>query len=96
MSGCNSKPSFLADSLKFTSAFAVAMAIVFLVITVGVTSFKLIKGNIAKPRLLPAITDTNSVWKLFTVVPVLVTSYVCHFNGKKSVFFAAKLLEYHS
>ena len=69
------------DSLSFTSGLAVALAIVFLVITAGITVYKCFDGTIAMPRLLPDITDVNSIWKLFTVVPVLVTAYICHFNG---------------
>lgn len=36
------------------------------------------------PRLLPNITDNTSFWNLFTVVPVIVTAFICHFNGKWS------------
>ncbi|KAL5168507.1 Amino acid transporter AVT6B [Glycine soja] len=32
------------------------------------------------PRLFPIITDVASVLELFTVVPVLVTAYTCHYN----------------
>lgn len=32
------------------------------------------------PRLLPDVTDLTSFWKLFTVVPILVTAYICHYN----------------
>ncbi|GLU10871.1 hypothetical protein SLE2022_276500 [Rubroshorea leprosula] len=68
------------DSLSFTSALSVALAVVFLVITVGIAVFKLIDGSIMMPRLLPDVTDLTSFWKLFTVVPVLVTAYICHYN----------------
>ncbi|GLT62003.1 hypothetical protein SLA2020_346720 [Shorea laevis] len=68
------------DSLSFTSALSVALAVVFLVITVGIAVFKLIGGSIMMPRLLPDVTDLTSFWKLFTVVPVLVTAYICHYN----------------
>uniref|UniRef100_A0A5B7AC19 Putative sodium-coupled neutral amino acid transporter 6 n=1 Tax=Davidia involucrata TaxID=16924 RepID=A0A5B7AC19_DAVIN len=68
------------DSLRFTSALSVALAFVFLVITVGITSIKLINGSISMPRLLPDVTDLASFWKLFTVVPILVTAYICHYN----------------
>ncbi|KAF2316990.1 hypothetical protein P3X46_016292 [Hevea brasiliensis] len=68
------------DSLRFTSALSVALAVVFLVITVGITVIKLINGSIMMPRLLPNVTDLTSFWKLFTVVPVLVTAYICHYN----------------
>lgn len=68
------------DSLRFTSALSVALAVVFLVITVGIAVVKLISGTVAMPRLLPNVTDMTSFWKLFTVVPVLVTAYICHYN----------------
>uniref|UniRef100_A0A2P2KSL8 Uncharacterized protein MANES_01G105000 n=1 Tax=Rhizophora mucronata TaxID=61149 RepID=A0A2P2KSL8_RHIMU len=68
------------DSLRYTSALSVALAVVFLVITIGITIIKLINGSIMMPRLLPDITDLTSFWKLFTVVPILVTAYICHYN----------------
>ncbi|XP_030468906.1 amino acid transporter AVT6A-like [Syzygium oleosum] len=68
------------DSLRFTSALSVALAVVFLVITAGISIIKLISGGVAMPRMLPDITDLASFWNLFTVVPVLVTAYICHYN----------------
>ncbi|KAL3844560.1 hypothetical protein ACJIZ3_001963 [Penstemon smallii] len=68
------------DSLKYTSALSVALAVVFLVILVGITLFKLINGTVIMPRLLPNVTDLTSFFNLFTVVPVLVTAYICHYN----------------
>ncbi|KAJ6707568.1 AMINO ACID TRANSPORTER [Salix viminalis] len=68
------------DSLSYTSALSVALAVVFLVITMGITIVKLINGSIAMPRLMPNVTDMTSFWKLFTTVPVLVTAYICHYN----------------
>ncbi|KAL5987488.1 Amino acid transporter avt6a [Asimina triloba] len=68
------------DSLRYTSALSVALAVVFVIITVGITIIKLINGSIAMPRWLPNIPDLTSVWKLFTTVPVLATAYICHFN----------------
>ena len=76
----------LADSLRFTSALSVALAVVFIIITVGIAIIKLINGSISMPRLLPNVTDLTSFLNLFTVVPVLVTAYICHFNGKQSDF----------
>nr|POE91000.1 putative sodium-coupled neutral amino acid transporter 11 [Quercus suber] len=69
------------DSLKFTSALSVALAVVFLVITVGIAIIKLISGGVTMPRLIPDVTDLTSLLNLFTVVPVLVTAYICHYNG---------------
>ncbi|KAF2282943.1 hypothetical protein GH714_043260 [Hevea brasiliensis] len=68
------------DSLRYTSALAIALAVVFLIITAGITVFKLINGSVAMPRLLPNVTDNTSFWNLFTVVPVIVTAFICHFN----------------
>ncbi|CAK9134057.1 unnamed protein product [Ilex paraguariensis] len=68
------------DSLRFTSALSVALAVVFLVITVGITVFKLINGSILMPRLFPDVYDLTSFIQLFTVIPVLVTAYICHYN----------------
>lgn len=68
------------DSLRYTSALSVGLAVVFVVITAGVAIVKLMKGSIGMPRLLPEIADQASFWKLFTTVPVLVTAYICHHN----------------
>jgi solute carrier family 38 (sodium-coupled neutral amino acid transporter), member 2 len=70
-----------ADSLRYTSAVSVALAVVFVVITAGIAIVKLISGGISMPKLFPEVTDLNSVWNLFTAVPVLVTAYICHYNG---------------
>ncbi|OIW05433.1 hypothetical protein TanjilG_23259 [Lupinus angustifolius] len=68
------------DSLRFTSALSVALAVVFLVIAVGISIIKIISGGIGMPKLFPDVTDVASVLKLFTVVPVFVTAYICHYN----------------
>jgi hypothetical protein len=36
------------------------------------------------PTLFPDVHDWSSVWKLFTGAPVLVTAYICHYNGATS------------
>ncbi|KEH25199.1 putative amino acid transporter, transmembrane domain-containing protein [Medicago truncatula] len=68
------------DSLRFTSALSVGLAVVFLIIAVGISTIKIISGGIEIPRLFPIITDVDSVFDLFTVAPVLMTAYICHFN----------------
>ena len=78
--------SVVTDSLKFTSALSVALAVVFLVITVGIAIIKLISGGVKMPRLIPDVTDLTSLLNLFTVVPVLVTAYICHYNGMEAVY----------
>jgi len=71
----------LADSLSYTSTISVALAVVFVIITAGIAIVKLIGGQIPMPKLFPVVPDLASVWELFTAVPVLVTAYVCHYNG---------------
>lgn len=68
------------DSLRYTSALSVALAVVFVVVTAGITIFKLLNGSISMPKLFPDIPDLSSVWNLFTAVPILVTAYICHYN----------------
>ncbi|KAG0468293.1 hypothetical protein HPP92_017621 [Vanilla planifolia] len=68
------------DSLRYTSALSVALAVVFVVITAGIAVIKLLSGSIPMPRLFPVVTDLASVWSLFTAVPVLVTAFICHYN----------------
>ncbi|OAY65743.1 sodium-coupled neutral amino acid transporter 2-like [Ananas comosus] len=68
------------DSLRYTSAVSVALAVVFVVITAGIAIVKLISGSISMPKLFPQLPDLASVWNLFTAVPVLVTAYICHYN----------------
>ncbi|KAI9123812.1 hypothetical protein K1719_005112 [Acacia pycnantha] len=49
------------DSLRFTSALSVALAVLFLVIAMGISIVKIIKGGLGMPRLFPVITDFISV-----------------------------------
>jgi sodium-coupled neutral amino acid transporter 2 len=72
----------MADSLKWTSALSVALAVVFVVIVVAVTLWKLVAGQINWPRLMPDVSDLASFWRLFTVIPIMMTAYICHHNGK--------------
>ncbi|URE15915.1 amino acid transporter [Musa troglodytarum] len=68
------------DSLRYTSALSVALAVVFVVITAGIAVVKLLAGSIAMPKLFPDVPDLSSVWNFFTVVPIIVTAYICHYN----------------
>ena len=72
----------MPDSLKWTSALAVALAVVFVVIVVAVTLWKLVAGEINWPRLTPNVYDLKSIGGLFTAIPVMMTAYICHHNGK--------------
>ncbi|GFQ06196.1 putative sodium-coupled neutral amino acid transporter 7 [Phtheirospermum japonicum] len=68
------------DSLRYTSALSVVLAIVFVVIIAGIAIVKMLNGSIGRPQLLPDLVDQASFWKLFTTVPILVTAYICHHN----------------
>ncbi|KAJ8541221.1 hypothetical protein K7X08_002037 [Anisodus acutangulus] len=74
------------DSLRYTAALSVSLAVVFVVITAGIVIVKIINGSIGMPLLLPKLVDQASFWKLFTTVPVLVTAYICHHNSMKWVW----------
>lgn len=75
----------MLDSLRYTSALSVALAVVFVAITAGVAIVKLMDGSVAFPRLMPKLVDQASFWKLFTTIPILVTAYICHHNSKYSI-----------
>ncbi|ERN05364.1 probable sodium-coupled neutral amino acid transporter 6 [Amborella trichopoda] len=68
------------DSLKFTSAISVLLAVVFAVVTAALGIVAIWTGEAEMPRLFPQITGQFSYIKLFTVVPVLVSAFTCHFN----------------
>ncbi|XP_008790269.1 amino acid transporter AVT6A-like [Phoenix dactylifera] len=68
------------DSLRYTSALSVALALVFVVVTAGIAVVKLMDGSAGLPRLLPEILNQASFWKLFTTVPILVTAYICQYS----------------
>lgn len=68
------------DSLRYTSALSVALAVVFVVIIAGIAIIKSLNGSIGMPQLLPDLVDQASFWKLFTTAPILVTAYICHHN----------------
>ncbi|KAI4337090.1 hypothetical protein L6164_015544 [Bauhinia variegata] len=68
------------DSLRYTSALSFGLAIVFVILTAGVAIIKLIDGSIGMPRLMPKSTEKESLWKLFTTIPIVVTAFICHHN----------------
>ena len=68
------------------------LAVVFLVILAGITIFKLMIGSIMMPRLFPHLVDFASVFNLFTVVPIVVTAYICHYNGMQANFYTLLMI----
>ncbi|KAI5058729.1 hypothetical protein GOP47_0026899, partial [Adiantum capillus-veneris] len=65
------------DSLRFSSAVSVLLAIVFVVLSTGIAVVKLFLGDLSKPRLLP---DSASVLDLLVVIPIMTNAFICHFN----------------
>lgn len=68
------------DSLKYTSAIAVGLAVFFILIVISITIYKLAMGTIEEPAFFPTIDNLPSFLDLFTAVPVVVIAYQCHFN----------------
>lgn len=67
------------DSLSISSAMSVALAILFVLVTAAVTVWKLIDGTISSPKLFPNFNDDAfTVFDYFSVVPVVVTAFICH------------------
>ncbi|PON82134.1 Amino acid transporter, transmembrane domain containing protein [Trema orientale] len=68
------------DSLRITSAISIALAVLFLVVLIGITVYKLVRGSIETPKWFPSVTNWTSFFNLFTAVPIIVFAYVCHYN----------------
>lgn len=71
-----------AESLRFSSFISVLLAVVFVVISSAMGIYALFKGTTKNPRWLPDFTGDVSFFDLFTAVPVIVTAFTFHFNGK--------------
>eukprot|EP01018_Ginkgo_biloba_P022905 Gb_32842 [translate_table: standard] len=68
------------DSLKFTSAASVALAVVFVVLSSFIALVKLIEGRIERPRMLPDVGSKSAILDLLVVIPIMTNAYICHFN----------------
>ncbi|XP_002960581.2 amino acid transporter AVT6E [Selaginella moellendorffii] len=68
------------DSLRFSSAASVALAVVFVILSSGVAVVKGIQGKLTTPRSLPSLASRKSVLELLTVVPIMTNAFICHFN----------------
>lgn len=67
------------DSLKYTSAISVLLAVVFVIITSGLALYALYHGTAKPPRLFPDFSK-QSFFELFTAVPVIVVAFAFHYN----------------
>lgn len=68
------------ESLRFSSAVSVLLAVVFVGICSVMAIFALLQGKAKSPRLMPQLDDQASFFNLFTAVPVIVTAFTFHFN----------------
>ncbi|KAJ6772534.1 AMINO ACID TRANSPORTER [Salix koriyanagi] len=68
------------ESLRFSSAISVLLAVVFVGICSVMAIHALIEGKTKTPRLLPHLDNKTSFLNLFTAVPVIVTAFTFHFN----------------
>lgn len=68
------------DSLKFTSAASVALAVLFVVLSSAIAMAKLAAGKLEVPRMLPSFASKRAILELLTVIPIMSNAFVCHFN----------------
>ncbi|KAJ0975534.1 hypothetical protein J5N97_017499 [Dioscorea zingiberensis] len=67
------------DSLRFSSAISLLLAVVFVIISSVVAIYSLFQGTTQSLRLLPDFAN-QSFSELFTAVPVIVVAFTFHFN----------------
>ncbi|KAI3987209.1 hypothetical protein MKX01_031693 [Papaver californicum] len=68
------------ESLRFTSAVSVLLAVVFVAISTVLAISALWHGKTKTPRLLPVLENKASFFELFTAVPIIVSAFTFHFN----------------
>ncbi|OVA17229.1 Amino acid transporter [Macleaya cordata] len=68
------------ESLRFTSAISVFLAVVFVAVSTVMAISALWEGKTKSPKLLPDLANQASFLQLFTAVPVIVTAFTFHFN----------------
>ncbi|KAI3891765.1 hypothetical protein MKX03_020903 [Papaver bracteatum] len=68
------------ESLRFTSAISIALAVVFVVISTVMAISALWQGKTNSPKLVPELVNKASFFELFTAVPVIVGAFTFHFN----------------
>ncbi|KAL5221657.1 hypothetical protein ABZP36_026370 [Zizania latifolia] len=68
------------DSLKFTSAVSILLAVVFMLISLGIAVYALFSGTAKMPPMFPDFSRLHSPFELFTAVPVIVVAFTFHFN----------------
>ncbi|PON83242.1 Amino acid transporter, transmembrane domain containing protein [Trema orientale] len=68
------------ESLKFSSAISILLAVVFVSICTVKAIIALIQGKAKNTRLVPQLDEQTSFFDLFTAVPVIVGAFNFHYN----------------
>ncbi|XP_004307706.1 PREDICTED: sodium-coupled neutral amino acid transporter 3-like [Fragaria vesca subsp. vesca] len=68
------------ESLRFSSAISVLLAVVFVGISSVLAILAIFEGKTKTPRLVPSLDQQTTFFDLFTAVPVIVTAFTFHFN----------------
>ncbi|CAI5505119.1 unnamed protein product [Closterium sp. Naga37s-1] len=68
------------DTLQYTSFLAVLLAVVFVMITVVIAAININNGTLPVPSFSPDFSSANAIMAMFSVIPIMATAYVCHFN----------------
>ncbi|KAL6131677.1 hypothetical protein ACLB2K_070051 [Fragaria x ananassa] len=68
------------ESLGFSSAISVLLAVVFVGISSVLAILAIFEGKTKTPRLVPSLDQQTTFFDLFTAVPVIVTAFTFHFN----------------
>lgn len=74
-----------ADSLRHASALSVLLAAFFVALCSVMAIHAMVVGKTESPRLFPDFSNGVSVFDLFTTIPVIVTAFGCHVNGKNII-----------
>ncbi|XP_071722868.1 amino acid transporter AVT6C-like [Rutidosis leptorrhynchoides] len=68
------------ESLKFSSAISVLLAVIFVAICSVMAFSAILQGKTKTPNFFPRLGNNASIFNLFTAVPVIVTAFTFHFN----------------
>ncbi|KAL8093785.1 amino acid transporter AVT6C-like [Apium graveolens] len=68
------------ESLRFSSAVSVLLALVFVGICSVMAISALLEGKTNTPKLIPQLDNRASFFNLFTASPVIITAFTFHFN----------------
>ncbi|KAK9124662.1 hypothetical protein Sjap_014264 [Stephania japonica] len=65
------------ESLQFTSAVSVLLAVVFVIISSVMAIIAIVEGKTETPKLVPDLAHQASFLELFTAVPVIISLILC-------------------